>query len=478
MEARKQQLLRRHRRSKRLFMVAALLVLAALDWFGSWNSLPVLLVLAWIAHEAWFADHLFYSPREDYRYRFPESAVALPARIEGQRLGLDADRLPAAADTLILELDIRSTWLGRCLDPHVLIRDGEPVDRQDFERGLRGRRYLNLSGLLPALRAGNLQLVGRFCRLSREATLHAFSNPDYGMRRVMLIAPHADDAELAAFGLYSRSAEASIVTLTQGEIEAQSYRRMGLDEAAAARLKGRLRSWSSLAVPLWGGVPATRCVQLGYYCMQLAPMAGEPAKAFGSMESGESDIRSVRRFNPLALPGDMDGVPSWNNLVADLAALLGRFRPEVVVLPHPQLDPHPDHIQASHALDQAVAASGWRPDVQLLYANHLYDNDRWPMGPAGNGIALPPRLQPLPADGLWSPVLDRAVRLDKAQALAMQHDLQAPLPLKKRLRRVIQWVLAGRRWPEVGQDDFFRKAVRRHELFWVRTQPDRGPRER
>ena len=57
METRKQQLLRRHRRSKRIFMVVALLVLAALDWFGNWNSLPVLLVLAWIAHEAWFADH-------------------------------------------------------------------------------------------------------------------------------------------------------------------------------------------------------------------------------------------------------------------------------------------------------------------------------------------------------------------------------------------------------------------------------------
>lgn len=472
METRKQQLLRRHRRSKRLFMVAALLVLVALDWFGSWNSLPVLLVLAWIAHEAWFADHQFYSPREDYRYRFPETAVALPAWIDGQRLGLDAGRLPAAADTLILELDIRSTWLGRWLDPHVLIQDGELADRQDFERGVRGRRYLNLSGLLPSLRTGNLQLLGRFCRLSGAATLHAFSNPDYGKRRVMLLAPHADDAELAAFGLYSRSAEASIVTLTQGEIDPQSYRRMGLDKAAAARLKGRLRSWSSLAVPLWGGVPATRCVQLGYYCMRLAPMAADPAKAFGSMESGESDIRSVRRFNPLVLPGDIDGVPSWNNLVADLAALLRRFRPEVVVLPHPQLDPHPDHLHASKVLDQAVAASGWRPHVQLLYANHLYDNDRWPMGPAGNGIALPPCMQPLPTDGLWSPVLDGAVRLDKAQALAMQHDLQTPLPLKKRLRRAIQWVLAGRRWPEVGQDDFFRKAVRRHELFWVRTQPD------
>ena len=53
-------------------------------------------------------------------------------------------------------------------------------------------------------------------------------------------------------------------------------------------------------------------------------------------------------------------------------------------------------------------------------------------------------------------------------ALAMQHDLQGRLPWKKRLRRLIQSALAGRRWPATGDDEFFRKAVRRHELFWVR----------
>ena len=60
------------------------------------------------------------------------------------------------------------------------------------------------------------------------------------------------------------------------------------------------------------------------------------------------------------------------------------------------------------------------------------------------------------------------MRLDKAMALAMQHDLQGPLAPKKRLRRWIQRVLAGRRWPPTGENEFFRKAVRRHELFWVR----------
>jgi LmbE family N-acetylglucosaminyl deacetylase len=285
----------------------------------------------------------------------------------------------------------------------------------------------------------------------------------------MIVAPHADDAELAAFGLYSRAHDVSIVTLTQGEIEAQAYQQLGLDQAAAARLKGRLRAWDSLAVPLWGGVPQRQCVQLGYYCLQLPAMQAQPEQGFGSRESTDRDIRSVRTANSVPLPGDNDGVPSWHNLVADLRGALEHFQPEVVVTPHPQLDPHSDHVASTQALLEAIELSRWKPKTLLLYANHLHDNDRWPMGPSGFGIALPPAIEPLPADGMWSPSLDAAQQLDKAMALAMQHDLQGALPLKRRIRRLIQRVLVGRRWPATGDDEFFRKAVRRHELFWVRT---------
>jgi hypothetical protein len=176
-------------------------------------------------------------------------------------------------------------------------------------------------------------------------------------------------------------------------------------------------------VPLWGGVPAQRCVQLGYYCLQLPAMYAEPEKA-GSRESGESDMRSLRRHNPLTLPADADGVPSWNNLVADLVALLEHFRPEVLVTPHPQLDPHADHLHATGAVQAAVERQRlWKPETLLLYANHLHDNDRWPR-PADGGVALPPCIEALPADPLWSPRAGCRPAARQAQALAMQHDLQ------------------------------------------------------
>jgi LmbE family N-acetylglucosaminyl deacetylase len=462
MSARKQQLLKQHRRNKRIAVMLGLALLLLLAVFVAWWWLPLLLVLAWVGHEAWFADHLFYAPSDDYHYSFAPDTVVLPVRLQGAQVQVQGEL--GAADTLILQLDLRSTWLGRWLDPYVLIGS----DRQDFERGVNGRRYLNLSGQSAALAAGQLTLHGRFCRLPLAATLHAFSALDYRQQRLLIIAPHADDAELAAFGLYSQAAEVSIVTLTQGEIEAENYQRLGLDAAQAACLKGRLRSWDSLAIPLWGGVAQQQCVQLGYYCLQLPAMLAEPALAFASRESAEADIRSVRGHNPLALPGDVDGLPSGKNLVADLVALLEHFRPEVLVTPHPELDPHADHVAATQLLLAAIKLSDWQPKTLLLYANHLHDNDRWPMGPAGNGIALPPAITALPADGLWSLCLDAQQQLDKSMALLMQHDLQGRLPVKKRLRRLIQQLLLGRRWPASGENEFMRKAVRRHELFWVR----------
>lgn len=462
MGTRKQTLLRQHRRNKRIAMLTTLVALAIIGVTVSVWLVPLLLILGWIAHEAWFADHLFYRPQEDYRYEFPPDAVQLDGRIEQGGLHLAGD-MPDA-DTLILEVQLGATWAGRLRDPRVYIGG----DRQDFERGVRGRRYLNLSGQQEALRAGSLRFDSRYCRLGAEVRLYAMHNPDYTNKRVLIIAPHADDAELAAFGLYSHAPEVAIVTLTQGEIEADNYRRLGLDSAAAARLKGRLRTWGSLAVPLWGGVPQQQCVQLGYYCLQLPAMASEPERPFGSRDSEEQDIRSVRKHNPLQLPGDRDGEPTWQNLQADLRALFVHFRPEVVITPHPELDPHADHVAATRAVCEAIDGGEWKPSTLLLYANHLHDNDRWPMGPAEHGVALPPAIEPLPTERLWSPTLDSEARMNKAMALAMQHDLQVPLPFKKRLRRQIQRILAGRRWPATGDDEFFRKAVRRHELFWVR----------
>nr|WP_232967228.1 PIG-L family deacetylase [Pseudomonas monteilii] len=464
--SRKQQLLKRHRRNKRLGLLAGLVALVALGVF-SWWWLPLLLLpLVWAAHEAWFADHLFYAPDEDYAYDFGEQAREVPASLrDGQ---LQADCVLQGDETLMLELQVKSSWLGRFLDPRVELGAAEQADRQTFERGVDGVRFLNLTGLAVPLQAGTLRLRGRHCRLQGQPRLWITPAVELQRRRVMVIAPHADDAELAAYGLYSQADETWVVTLTAGEIEAEHYQQMGLEKAEAARLKGRLRAWDSIAVPRWAGVPESRCVQLGYFCLQLPAMQGAPDQPAASREADLADIRVFRQFNPFPLPADRDGAPTWHNLLADLRALLEMAKPEVLVMPHPQLDPHPDHICAQAAVLEALQGLAWQPQTLLCYANHLHDNDRWPMGDSGDGVALPPQLSAAQAWAPCSLVLDLATQRDKAMALGMMHDLQPPAPFKRRLRRLLQRWLAGRQPSPYGENEFFRKAVRRHELFWRR----------
>jgi LmbE family N-acetylglucosaminyl deacetylase len=463
--SRKQQLLKRHRRNKRIALLSALVLLVIIGVLVAWWVPLMLAVLGWIAHEAWFADHLFYSPTDDYEYSFPPYTPQPKVHLSGDQLRLDDGVMLVDDATLVLALRIKSTWLGRFLDPVIELAGGDKPDRQAFERGVDGLRYLNLSGQAQTLSQGKLRLRGRFCRLLGEPVLWAFEHPDYRRQRVMVIAPHADDAELAAYGLYSQADEAWIVTLTAGEIEAEYYQQMGLDKVQAARLKGRLRTWDSIAVPRWAGVPEARCVQLGYFCLQLATMQASPTQPAGSREADLSDTRLFRQLNPFALPGDVDGAPTWNNLVADLRELLLRAQPEVIVLPHPTLDPHPDHICAHAAVLEALNGLQWQPTL-LGYANHLHDNDRWPMGDAGAGVALAPNFDSTQTMHPFCLLLAQALQRDKAMALGMMHDLQPRAPLKRRLRRTLQRLLAGRSGSPYGENDFFRKAVRRHELFW------------
>ena len=244
---------------------------------------------------------------------------------------------------------------------------------------------------------------------------------------------------------------------------------MGLSAVEAARLKGRLRAWDSIAVPLWAGVPAERAFHLGYFCLQLPAMREAPTEAAPSREADLCDTRFFRAFNRVRLGSDRDGVPSWNNLLADLREIILAVRPEAIFLPHPSFDPHPDHVAAGEAVREAMADSAWQPEVLLHYANHLHDNDRWPMGEAHTGVALPPLFADAGALLPWSLSLEDSRQTDKAMALAMVHDLSTPLSFKKRLRRALQRVLAGRAHPPYGENEYFRKAVRRHELFWVET---------
>ena len=163
MAADKQVLLKRYRRRKRVGVAFAALGIATAALIAWWLPLP-LATLAWVVHEAWFADHQFYPPDQDYRYAFPGAAQSVPVTLgEHGELILTQSVVLEPGDTLLLEVGIKASWLGRLRDPAVVMTSGAATDAQAFERNVRGLRYINLTGCADAVTESSLRIASRYC---------------------------------------------------------------------------------------------------------------------------------------------------------------------------------------------------------------------------------------------------------------------------------------------------------------------------
>ncbi|KXS36115.1 MAG: hypothetical protein AWU55_3027 [Halomonadaceae bacterium T82-2] len=337
-----------------------------------------------------------------------------------------------------------------------------------LERKVAGRRWLNLTGITTW---DALRVIAAHCRLGERAVLHGFAKPDLTRGPVLFVAPHPDDAELAGYGLYRRLAEHTwIVTLSAGETLKRLDRQYlaGLDTslAAARRRKGLIRAWNSATTPQLAGIPQERLVMLGYRNDMLGPLLDAGHKAVTTVEDGLSPS-DFRRWNRLALPGDAaanHGAP----LLADLAFLVEHIRPATVVVTHPEVDPHRDHIAAARAIARALQHTGHTPQRVLLYANHLRGHRGFPLGPAHAGATIWPHAGTHSALGRWrfhSEALGPDLQREKALSLDTMHDLRGhPGPIK-RLKRRWRETLAGTRGPRYGGHDYFRSHVRAQEVF-------------
>jgi LmbE family N-acetylglucosaminyl deacetylase len=461
----------KQRKKRKLLMIAVALIGVALA-LGWWPLSLLLVALFYVANEVLLADHVFYDPRTNYHYQLAgETVVPVWAkntlRIEPQ---------PSVADTLLLQITVRADIWGRLLDPWIELNDGVQTRRQYFERGVGGCRYINLTAFKDTLVKGkSLNFNTAHCALDVEqALIVSFVNEALLAKRVLVIAPHADDAEIAAFGLYSQASDCTIVTVTAGETDAEQFLPwMSAGETAlqAARFKGEVRSLDAVAAAIWGGVAQERCIALGYGCMQLDTMRQQPDKAVPSPYSGLEDTRPYRRLNRLYLKSDVDGRTSWQNLLSDLVEVVAHCRPELIVTAHPLLDKHGDHTCATRAIWQVVQQAQNLDPVWLLYANHLDASQDYPFGPAHSELGLPPHIgDALAVDAVYSLSLDADAQRRKALSLDLMHDLKRPVRAKKWLRKRLQRMLLRRPLSPYGEDDFFRKAVRSSEVFLVAGQ--------
>ncbi len=348
-----------------------------------------------------------------------------------------------------------------------------PYDGQPFihylERNVSGRRWLNLTGIT---RWDDLRIHASHCRLGERASLHGFAKPDLTRGPVLFIAPHPDDAELAGYGLYRRLADHTwIVTLSAGETLKRLDKQyiVGLDAslASASRRKGLIRAWNSATTPQLAGIPQERLVMLGYSNDTLGQLL-DPRSVPATAEGHALSPKDFRFLNRVALPSDADATNSGDHLLADLGFLIDYIRPATVIVTHPEVDPHGDHIAAARATAQALRHTGHLPQRVLLYANHLRGHKGFPWGPAHAGATLWPHAATHSQLGRWrfhSEMLSLEVQREKALSLDTMHDLRgSPGPIK-RLKRWWRETLADTRGPRYGGHDYFRSHVRRQEVF-------------
>jgi LmbE family N-acetylglucosaminyl deacetylase len=441
----------------------ALLSIFTLPWYLG----LIFIAIIYAVHAVFFTDHIYYNPKSDYQFTFSK-AINFSGAIKNNQFSL-SDKLPDNIDTCILPISIKSNLSGFLVDPYIeIIADGV-TSRQYFERGVNGIRYVNLSRLISHLQKDKkLQISGKHCKVnSCELDLLGFENQDYQSKRLLIISPHADDAELAAFAFYKHSQSVLITTISAGEVDARPYELLSGkgNKAAAGLLKGRLRAWDSVAIPLWAG-KHVESIHLGYFCMTLKAMFERKSEAVKSHSTGEKDIRSFRRFNKMELPGDQQGDNSWPNLISDLTAIIRDFKPDIILTPHPTIDPQPDHLYSTRAVVEACESENITPQF-LLYANHYHHTDMYPFGLEHSDLPLPPHFQNSPiAEKLFSFPLNRSDEIDKVCSLKMMHDLNRPTSLKRKSRRILQRIVGRSKMP-YGDDEYLRKAIRQQELFWV-----------
>jgi len=450
------------RKKKPKYYIWVILILSLLSGFIVWY-LPIIIgIFIWLVHEAYLSDHIFYNPCQNYCYNL--TGDKFNTAIKNNQLVIEPNITNTLNHTVLWQITIKSSLLCCLFDPYIKLGN----ERQYFEKGARGIRFVNLSGQ----NMQNLTIKTCFCQISQTGNLHVMANPDFTNSHIMIIAPHADDAEIAAFGLYSKHSDVSIITISQGEVEADFYQqRFNLPQHKASRLKGLLRSFDSVSAGIWGKVKAQNCVQLGYFCSRLKDMRTNPDQSFTSLAAQIDNVKEARRFNSLELP--TDGKCNWHNLIADLTYLIKHFKPDVIVSPHPEFDSHPDHIAATYAMVEAVQKSKITPKFYLLYTNHLHNHDLLPLGNQNFGNPLPPAFTKRPVEHIYSTVLDDNNKISKTLSLSLMHDLRPKVKLKLIIRRVIQMLFAKRSWNEISKDEYLRKANCTHEIFWLTKKIDK-----
>ena len=370
---------------------------------------------------------------------------------------------PAARKWDTVFLRVRS-WGAEAI-PWIEIAAGTLRIQHYLDGNALGYRWLNLSELREQLVEGtSVELRTHAITIeAATATLRLFTNNLDLRSKILILAPHPDDAEIAAFGLYA-DRDATIITITSGNAGDMNYRANVSDPAEHYLLKGYLRAVDSVTVPWQGQIPPERTFNLGYFDAQLSTMYQSPDQVIPELYGPNQDVAPYRRANIGKLLPTSSRTNTWNHLVEDLTEILRKVKPAIIVTPHPLLDTHLDHDYATVALVQALEK--WNQSARfLLYTNHASKN-RYPFGPAGTVMSLPPwSINDMMIEGVYSHPVNRSLQLRKLFALESMHDLR--LSPDEQDTCDMSGLLFRPDYPRVPEVDYLRRAPRSNELFFI-----------
>lgn len=346
--------------------------------------------------------------------------------------------------------------------------------RQYFEAGETGTRYLNLSGLLADDQTlSQWQLVYDHCLLMPDATLLGFKKPDIHHGPILIIAPHADDAELAAYGVYSDFSDQVWITTINAGQNVQSLDRQyitGLDDNLkdAVYRKAKIRAWNSMTTPLLAGVKLERLSSLGYFNLTKDTFYNAPEKQQNDSVCPELTPAISRALNTMTLPNDELNISSGKRLVDDLASLLDQIKPTSVFVTDPEIDPHPEHIMSAHALALAIQQSGHIPDRVFMYVNHLRKIKKFPYGPEHARTALPPWYESTSKFGhysCYSHQLTLKTQKEKVVSFDSMHDLRSKPRIQKMLKAWWHKKVLKSGYQFYGYHHYFQTHIKANEVF-------------
>lgn len=401
---------------------------------------------------------------EDYHYDFQDQ-YSLTTELDFKDNKLTLPATEYVSQTSLIKVKIKSTLMGRFFQPNIYMTDGTTSLRQYFEHGAQGVRYIDISQLMSnspskiSFQTNDVDIEDQQIQLTR------FENKSIEEQTVLVLAPHPDDAEIAAYGLYSGHKDIYVVTVTAGEAGPANYDEIYQDRATQFIKKGQIRTWNSLTVPMLGDIDPERILNLGFFDGTLKIMADNPDQITQGLYTNVSDINLFRGQNTSSLAAKLDGAVTWNDLVNNMATLLDTIKPDIIVAPLPALDSHPDHKYTFHALAEAIKLTGKKDGELYLYTNHmLYDH--YPYGEMGSVIPLPPT-RDFYFSKLYSHPMDKQTQQSKILALDAMNDLRLDTEYRffdVTIIRAVTMMFENL----LGQNvDYFRRSVRSNELFFV-----------